>query len=109
MGGTSAAQKSPSGWPAMHPWRNEPPTRSSWTTPTQPISAPFFPDTSGVSFTQISDAVSREIIARKAELFAFFQAHLEVARGEPCHRALRAPAEDAPRAGVARAHRAAAA
>ncbi len=42
------------------------------------------------TFTEISDAVSKEIIARKAELFAFFQAHPEVAGGEPCQRALRA-------------------
>jgi glutamate dehydrogenase len=42
------------------------------------------------SYTEISDAVSVEINARKAQLFAFFQAHPEVAQGEPCQRALRA-------------------
>jgi glutamate dehydrogenase len=42
------------------------------------------------SFTELSDATSAQINARKAELFAYFQAHPEVARGEPCQRALRA-------------------
>jgi glutamate dehydrogenase len=40
------------------------------------------------SFTEISDEVSLEINARKAELFAWFQAHPDAARSEACQRAL---------------------